>query len=189
MKRMLQTDIVDIKTCKRLKAIDPEEIVDVVSKHVECGSTGLTRFLGRVADGTEGYVTIKVNKNSQYLKFQHSFYKVIKETVMTDIFEMANFQVKFRLKDGDFLRELSAPKLEEKGGLWRVKVQRLEDNEIGFVTLKGNQGATFLVNCDAPKVLPEKGDKDDEDEEMPPAAEEGVKKEDVKLEDVKMEKI
>jgi len=150
LKRALVTDIIDIKSCKKLKTLEPEEIVAVVDKHVMCEKTGLTRVKGKTSDGTEGYVTIKGNKNSIYLKFQQSCYKVIKETVFTDCFEMKNFKVLRRLREGDYLRELSHPQLEEKSGLYRMKAQSVEDNEIGWVTLKGNAGSQFLVNCEMP---------------------------------------
>lgn len=150
LKRALVTDIVDIKTCKKLRTLDPEEIISVVDKHVICEKTGLTRFKAKCNDGTEGYVTIRGNKGTTYLKFQQSCYRVIKETVFTDCFEMKNFKVLRRLREGDYLRELSHPQLEEKSGLYRMKAQSVEDNEIGWVTLKGNAGSQFLVNCEMP---------------------------------------
>jgi len=163
LKRALITDIVDIKTCKKLKTIEPEEIVEVLDRHVKCEKTGLTRFKARASDGTEGYVTIKGNMNTTYLKFQQSWYRVVKETVFTDNFEMKNFKVLRRLKEGDYIRELSRPTLEEKSGLYRMKAQAVDDNEIGWVTLKGNAGSQFLLNCEMPppKVAEEKGEGDE----------------------------
>jgi len=149
LKRALVTDIVDIKSCKKLKAIEPEEIVQVMEKHTVCEKTGLVRFKGRTDDGTEGYLTIKGNKNTLYLKLQQNWYRVVKETVLTGAFEMSGVKVIRRLREGDFLRELSHPQLEEKSGLYRMKAQSVLDNEIGWVTLK-NATTRFLVNCELP---------------------------------------
>jgi len=152
LKRAIITDIVDIKTCKKLKAMDPEDIVEVVEKHTICAKTNLVRFKGRATDGTVGYVTLKGNKNTTYVKFQQSCYKVVKETVFTDSFEMKNFKVLRRLKEGDYLRELTLPTLDSKSGLYRMKAQSVADNQIGWVTIKGNAGSTFLVNCEMPEI-------------------------------------
>jgi len=149
LKRALVTDILDIKTCKKVKVLESEGIVEVTQKHEVCPKTGLTRVKGRTDDGTEGYVTIKGNAGSVYLKFQQTWYQVVKETVLTSSFEMKDFKVIRRLRAGDFLRELSHPQLEEKSGLYRMKAQSVLDNEIGWVTLK-NANARFLINCEPP---------------------------------------
>jgi len=137
--------------------------------------------------------TIKGNKNSVYLKFQQSFYKVIKESVLTDTLEMSNFKVVRRLKEGDYVRELSHPQLEEKSKLWRMKAQALEDGVVAWVTIKGNTGTTFLVNVDAPAPKVVKKDETEEAvktevkeevQQEAPAVQEQVKEED---HDVKME--
>jgi len=170
LKRALITDIVDIKTCKRLKTIEKEELVQVVEKHVICPETGLTRFKARSDDGMEGYVTIRGNKNSHYLTFQQSWYKVVKETVLTDLFEMKDFKALRRLKPGDYVRELTMPNVEEKSQLMRMKAQTLDDNTIGWVTIKGNHGSQFLVNTDLPADM-EFGKKDAKSEEQTTATE------------------
>eukprot|EP00397_Hematodinium_sp_SG-2012_P001337 GEMP01001338.1.p1 GENE.GEMP01001338.1~~GEMP01001338.1.p1 ORF type:complete len:1281 (+),score=364.85 GEMP01001338.1:85-3927(+) len=151
LKRTLVTDTIEVKTCKRLRKIEPEEIVEVLSRHEIDPSTNLVRFRGRVGD-VEGYVTIAGNKGSTYVKLQQNGYRVVKETVFTDKFEMSDFKVLRRLKEGDFLRGLTNPQLEEKSTLWRMKAQSLDkENEVGWVTIKGNQGSTFLVNCELPE--------------------------------------
>lgn len=183
MKRLLLTDESDIQIAKRVKTVEPEEIVEVTGKHVQCATTGLTRFKGKSCDGIEGYATIKGNKNSVYLKFQQSFYKVIKESVLTDTLEMANFKVVRRLKEGDYVRELSPPQLEEKSKLWRMKAQALDDGVVAWVTIKGNTGTTFLVNVDAPAPKEAK----EEVKEAPTTKQEV--KEEPKAEDVAMEEV
>lgn len=176
LKRALMTDIIDIKTCKRLKTIEKEELVQVTEKHVECPQTGLTRFKARSDDGMEGYVTIRGNKNSHYLTFQQSWYKVVKETVLTDLFEMKDFKALRRLKPGDYVRELTMPNVEEKSQLVRMKAQTLDDNTIGWVTIKGNHGSQFLVNTDLPADM-EFGKKETKEEPVTATETKEVKEE------------
>lgn len=149
VKRALLTDTLNVRSCKRLRRVEPEEMVEVVSKHEADPSSNLIRFKGRTVDGVEGYVTITGNKGSAFFRLQQNSYKVVRETVFTDRFPMVDFKVTRRLQEGDFVRALTPPTLEEKSNLWRLKVQcDSNDVEVGWVTLKSNQGTTFLVNAD-----------------------------------------
>jgi len=149
VKRALLTDTLNVRSCKRLRRVEPEEMVEVVSKHEADPSSNLIRFKGRTVDGVEGYVTITGNKGSAFFRLQQNSYKVVRETVFTDRFPMVDFKVTRRLQEGDLVRALTPPTLEEKSNLWRLKVQcDSNDVEVGWVTLKSNQGTTFLVNAD-----------------------------------------
>jgi len=181
LKRCLMTDIIDIKSCKRLRAIEKDDAVEIIESHVVCPQTDLVRFKARAEDGTQGYVTIRGNKNSHYLSFQQPWYKVVKETVMTNMFEMKDFKPLRRLKEGEYVRSLSTPVAEEKSGLLRMKAQCVDEATLGWVTLKGSAGSMYLINCDIPadSVFEKKVKAEEKKEEV---AEE-KKEEDVKMEE------
>jgi len=151
LKRTLLTDVRDISQCKRLRRVEPDEIVEVIEGYEKCEATGLTRFKARDSDGLEGYVSIRGNKHTTYLELQQNGYRVVKETVFTDRFEMEGYKVLRRFKVGDFVRSLSHPEYETSCSLWRMRAQAMDGTyNIGWITLKKNQGPTFLVNCELP---------------------------------------
>jgi len=176
-KRGLITDGMEIKSCKRLKFIEPEEIVEILQAHELDPTTSLVRIKGKASDGVEGYITMKGNKGSTYFKLQQNGYKVIKDTVFTDKWEMVDFKVLRRLKEGDVLLGLTPPQWEEKSGLWRMKAQALDgkENDIGWVTTKGSQGSSFLLNCEIPDKIEPREDADAADPKDSDANEDGEK--------------
>jgi len=173
VKPTLLTDVLTVNAdTKRIRMLQVEEIVQAMGPHTTDETTTVLRLKGKAhSDGVEGWVSIRGNKQSTYLQVLSYGYKVVKETVFTDIFEMENFKVLRRLKNGDVLRCLCFPKLEEKSGLWRMQASA-EDGVIGWVTLKGNQGSTYLVNCDLVEKPAEEVKEEEKEEEEKAAPEE-----------------
>eukprot|EP00397_Hematodinium_sp_SG-2012_P002104 GEMP01002110.1.p1 GENE.GEMP01002110.1~~GEMP01002110.1.p1 ORF type:complete len:1168 (+),score=369.00 GEMP01002110.1:58-3561(+) len=145
------TDALSIKTGKRVCGLKVDDTVEVLGPMETDESTGVSRV--RVSfEKQEGYVTVKGNQGSIFLEAQSFYYRVSKDTVITDKFDMQDFRVVRRLKLGDILRARSLPKEEKKSGLWRLEVVVLQAKGAtatsgkysGFVTMKGNQGTSFL---------------------------------------------
>lgn len=169
VKRCLLTDQMEVPDCKKLRTIEPEEIVTILEAHVTDPETGVTRIRAKACnDDMEGWMPIVGNCGSEYFKLRGPWYKVVRDTVFTDDFSMTNVKVIRRLKVGDKLRCLQYPKIEDKSGLLRMQAVSLDENKTtGWVTIKGNQGSMYVVDCD---LEPEKKD-EDKDEDMKDAAE------------------
>jgi hypothetical protein len=65
---------------------------------------------------------------------------------MTDIFDVQddNCQSLSKLEKGDLLEAVGQPKTHESLGITRLQVKTLKNEAIGWVTLQGNQGTTYL---------------------------------------------
>eukprot|EP00397_Hematodinium_sp_SG-2012_P012556 GEMP01012729.1.p1 GENE.GEMP01012729.1~~GEMP01012729.1.p1 ORF type:complete len:726 (+),score=210.82 GEMP01012729.1:137-2314(+) len=94
---------------------------------------------------SEGWVTVTGNKGLQFTKMHTFEYQVIKETVMTDQFEMKGFKVLKRLKADDRFRALGYGVVETTSKAVRIKGRLLHNSELrGWATLLGNQGSAYL---------------------------------------------
>lgn len=149
------TDTLSIKTSKRIKTLKVDDSLQVLGP-MEIDPDSRVRRVHVLSGTEEGFVTVKGNQGTVFLERQSYFYKVTKETVLTDKFEMTDFRVIRRLKVGDIIRSLSLPKEDAKSSLWRIQVLVLQsktqssanDKRVGWVTIKGNQGTAFLEGAD-----------------------------------------
>lgn len=83
-------------------------------------------------------------------------YKVVKQTVLTDIFEMKGFKPVVRLQIGDQVRTIGFPKREPTSGLVRVKattVGHKTGRRILFIGRSTCALISFVADC---PPLPEK---------------------------------
>merc|ERR1711990_896737 len=76
-----------------------------------------------VSDSLEGWITIKGNKGTAYLEEVNGLYKVARETILTDSFELGGTARKddVKLRVGDFVQVREWPKKEKPSGLTRMK--------------------------------------------------------------------
>merc|ERR1712032_205557 len=101
-------------------------------------------------DDLEGYIAIAGNQGTVFLREGGNEFKVIKETILTDGFEVdvqqaSKLKDKTRkLKEGELLECLEWPKKEEKSGLTRMRCKVKSDGVVGWVTSTGNQGTVYL---------------------------------------------
>lgn len=182
IKATIITKSMVIQSGETLCRLKVDDSVSVIAPMEIDSTTGVTRCRVSFVEGEtthEGYVTVKGNQGTLFLQPQSFFYKVNKDTVITEQFEMANVSIVRRLKVGDIVRARSIPKKEEKSGLTRLEVMCMLPKKAaiattaaknsGFVTLKGNQGTEFLTPCsitgldleDPPINLPEPEVKED----------------------------
>jgi len=150
LKRCLLTDAMEVTTCKRIRWIEPEEIVTILEQQIKDDETGIVRIRARAEnDNLEGWMPYLGNTGVEYLKLRGPWYKVVRDTVFTGDFSMENVKVIRRLKVGDTLRCLQYPRLEEKSGLLRMQAASCDDNKtVGWVTIRGNQGSVYVADCD-----------------------------------------
>lgn len=156
IKDTVMTGSVSIKsdTKRRLEVGEALEILG--SPTAEGEVEEVNRVLCKaVKDNLEGWVTISGNKGGNFLAPYNLTFKVVKETIMTETFELdseeakeASKQLKDReprkLRPGEFVEVWIWPKKEEKSGLERLKCRTKTDGLAGWVTAVGNAGTVFL---------------------------------------------
>lgn len=81
-----------------------------------------------------------------FLRIVKAYYKVVKETPMTEKLEVNGSQTVHQLKVGEILEMLEGPEKETSLKVFRArgKVVGDENDKEGWVTIAGNQGTIFL---------------------------------------------
>lgn len=143
--------IKDAKTVRRLEAGDVVEVLEGPQKEE---TSDVIRVRARtLADSLEGWVTIAGNQGSIFLKEGGATWKVLKETILTENFEIEaskeeRIKVKERstrkLKPGELLELREWGKKQEVTGITRMKCKVKSDGMVGYVTTLGNTGIKFV---------------------------------------------
>merc|ERR1712066_1200164 len=92
-------------------------------------SAGVPRVQVRLmSDGVEGWISVEGNQGTKYLVDCTGNFKVVKETILTDGFDLAEksatrslHQQNRKLVVGETVEVREWPKKEEKSGLTRMK--------------------------------------------------------------------
>mmetsp|Transcript_56253 Transcript_56253/g.91043 ORF Transcript_56253/g.91043 Transcript_56253/m.91043 type:complete len:981 (+) Transcript_56253:64-3006(+) len=155
LKDGLITDGASIADGQTLRRLEVGEVVEVLSSPAADGDTEVMRAKCRATkDGVEGWVSISGNQGSVFLQEGGTVFKVVKETIMTESFELDGEDSKDATKQvTDTTRKLRPGELvdvrvfmikEEKSGLLRMKCKAKSDGALGWVTAVGNTGIKFL---------------------------------------------
>eukprot|EP00929_Paragymnodinium_shiwhaense_P008089 TRINITY_DN112007_c0_g1_i1.p1 TRINITY_DN112007_c0_g1~~TRINITY_DN112007_c0_g1_i1.p1 ORF type:complete len:2409 (+),score=889.80 TRINITY_DN112007_c0_g1_i1:115-7341(+) len=94
-----------------------------------------------------------------------TYYEVVKDITVTPTYEIASGQKPVRkLETGEFLELLEGPKTDD-AGMTRAKGKALKDGLVGWVSVSGNKGSTFLKEIYKPyyatsKAMPLHKDED-----------------------------
>lgn len=172
LKQCVMTDIFNIETQKwnKVRRLVPGEIVRLMSPTKKTAN-GMVRFQAQYLDmnnntnnnttsggdddanmGEMGWVTLEGNRGAVFFQIFVPGYKVVKQTVLTNIFEMNNFRPVARLNVGDQVRAIGFPRKEGKSGLLRVKATTVNYKGgaefTGYVTVEGNQSSVYLETCE-----------------------------------------
>jgi len=148
------TDNKVIKESKVLRRMDIGEVVEVLEGPVKEGE--LVRVRGRaVKDDVEGWLTVNGNQGTVFLEDGGGDYKVVKETILTEAFEIGATKEETKkskvttrkLKVGEIITVREWEKKDEGTGLTRMKVKVQLDGLVGFVTSMGNTGIKFVEPC------------------------------------------
>jgi len=141
-----------IKDAKSLRRLEVGEIVQALAAPVKEDQTEVQRVKARtMEDGIEGFITIAGNQGSVFLK-EGVVCKVVKETILTDCFEIEATreearkikEVTLKLKPGELLEVREWGKKQENTGLTRMKCKVKSSGAIGYVTTVGNTGIKFV---------------------------------------------
>jgi len=79
----------------------------------------------------------------KFLELIRLFYKVKKDSVLTAEVGIKS-KTERRLKLGEVVEALDAPKKDDTIGVLRMRCKAISDGQEGFVTISGNQGTVFL---------------------------------------------
>eukprot|EP00927_Polykrikos_kofoidii_P022008 TRINITY_DN20667_c0_g1_i1.p1 TRINITY_DN20667_c0_g1~~TRINITY_DN20667_c0_g1_i1.p1 ORF type:complete len:2068 (-),score=493.97 TRINITY_DN20667_c0_g1_i1:213-6416(-) len=86
----------------------------------------------------------------QFVNFVQRYYSVVKEIAITDVFEVATCKTMRKAEKDELFQVVDGPRTDAKLGLVRVRGKSLIDGEIGWITVKGNQGTPFLEEKEKP---------------------------------------
>jgi len=148
-KEIVMTDGFNIKDSKILRRLDVGEAVKILEgpKQEEAADVSRVRIKS-FKDNMEGWVTLEGNQGTAYLKEGGGLYKVVKETILTDSFDIAAAKSQIKLKVGDVVEVREPTKKDEASGLLRLKCRhRGPSGKVGWATANGNTGTVFLEAC------------------------------------------
>jgi len=152
-KETVITEGICIKDSKTLRRLGVNEVVEVLEGPVMDESVEVERIRVKVMkDGLEGWVTPVGNQGTVFLEAGGNLFRVVKETILTNTFEMQGDKEATRklkettrkLKEGELVEVREWAKKEESSGLLRMRVRAKSDGHVGWATMVGNQGTVFL---------------------------------------------
>lgn len=150
LKKTVLTDGVSIKESKVVRKLGEKEVLEVFGAAVAEAEVEVMRIKARAMDdGAEGWVTISGNQGTTYLKDGGGVFKVVKETILTESFELGAASkdavaVERKLKVGELVEVKTWMKKHEETGLVRMRCRAILDGSVGWATVLGNQGGVFL---------------------------------------------
>lgn len=155
IKETVLTEEKGIKSSTK-RRLEVAEIIEVLSQESQVDEeVEVMRVQCRaIKDDVEGWATVSGDGGSKFLVDYAGVYKVVKETIMTETFEIDSAEAKEaakQLKDreprklrvGELVDVWVWPK-KESSGLVRLKCKSRLDGAIGWVTQIGNAGTVFL---------------------------------------------
>lgn len=120
------------------------DLVKLLSTGVEAIGEGLDhgrleRVFCELAEG--GSKSLRVTEFPSLMKV---YYKVCKQTVLTEGMNIKETKTIRRLDEGEVFEAEEEPEEEEKAKVMRVRGRAVRDSAIGYVSIAGNQGTRFL---------------------------------------------
>lgn len=148
----VMTSGMSISSSRTLRRLERNEVVEVTDGPLRDPTLSILRvFCKAVSDGSEGWVSITGNQGSSYLVEGGSLFKVVKETILTESFELDGEKASIKLsetprklKEGTVIEVYEWPRREESSGLMRLRGRVRSSGAVGWVTTTGNTGSVFL---------------------------------------------
>jgi len=151
-KETAMTAGISIKASRILRRVEAGEVVEILEGPFK-EDNGVSRVRVRVTkDGLEGWATTSGNQGTVFLKPGGHIFKVVKETILTEAFDLEEGKESTRtvkettrkLQVDELLEVYEWPRKEDKSGLVRMKAKARSDGAIGWVTTVGSSGTVFL---------------------------------------------
>eukprot|EP00930_Biecheleria_cincta_P047417 TRINITY_DN32870_c0_g1_i1.p1 TRINITY_DN32870_c0_g1~~TRINITY_DN32870_c0_g1_i1.p1 ORF type:complete len:2068 (-),score=548.13 TRINITY_DN32870_c0_g1_i1:205-6408(-) len=132
------TGEMDISQGQGIRKLEKDEIIEVLGDAIDDEKSGLSRLRGKaIQDGLEGWITVKGNQGTQYLKEGSKPFHVVTAlqglALETDAGEST-------LGWGEVLELLEGPRNLTKAAALRVRVKLLPDGETGWLSIKDKYG-------------------------------------------------
>lgn len=80
-----------------------------------------------------------------FLRLVRVYYKVVRETVLSDSINIKESKVVRRVEPDEVIEIDEGPVKEDSVGVMRIKGRATRDGTVGWATISGNQGSVFLV--------------------------------------------
>eukprot|EP00747_Dinoflagellata_sp_TGD_P197729 gnl/TRDRNA2_/TRDRNA2_69467_c0_seq1.p1 gnl/TRDRNA2_/TRDRNA2_69467_c0~~gnl/TRDRNA2_/TRDRNA2_69467_c0_seq1.p1 ORF type:complete len:938 (-),score=322.79 gnl/TRDRNA2_/TRDRNA2_69467_c0_seq1:66-2777(-) len=143
---MTENSSIKSKTARRLEV---GEVVEALEAPKKEEGVGVLRVKCRTVSEpiASGFATIAGNQGTVFLEPGGNFMQCIKETVMTDGFSVEGSKTTRKVLKGEVFEVLEFPKKDESCNVMRIKAKAKKDGQVGFITLAGNAGSTFLELC------------------------------------------
>jgi len=143
---MLTKDFpINSKVSCRLDAGDLLELLEGPTKDEK---VGITRVRCRsLAKKGEGWATMAGNHGTVFLQPLAWLYHCAKEAALTDVLTIQGSKTIRNLDAGEVVEALGAEEWDAGCRVSRLKCKAQKDGAIGYVTISGNQGMTFLLPC------------------------------------------
>eukprot|EP00928_Gymnodinium_smaydae_P064847 TRINITY_DN480_c0_g2_i2.p1 TRINITY_DN480_c0_g2~~TRINITY_DN480_c0_g2_i2.p1 ORF type:complete len:1009 (-),score=267.50 TRINITY_DN480_c0_g2_i2:216-3242(-) len=115
-----------------------------LAERTACGLDAET--VGRLVNHLSEPESRAVNR-ATFLGLVRAHFVVVKETVMTSDMSIKDSKTIRRLDVHEAVEVLDGPLKDEELGITRLKACAVKDGAIGWATLHGNEGSTFLESC------------------------------------------
>lgn len=119
-----------------------ESEMTLVKPQVPAPGTGAVH--GFVAPESRGPASVRIGRED-FKRLVRVYYKVIKEIVLSDNLVIEQSRQIRRMEHSEVMEVSRGPVVDPSVGVFRIHGQALKDGMIGWVTIAGNQGITFLV--------------------------------------------
>lgn len=144
VKGTVLTEELSIKT-KKIRNLEVGEVLECLEgPSTEEGASVQRVRCQSVQDDATGWATIAGNQGTPFLVSGGNLYKCVKETVITDGLSVSDSKTVRRLAKGEAVEVLEFPKKDDTVGVRRIKGKAKLDGVVGWITVCGNQGTSFL---------------------------------------------
>lgn len=127
----------------KVKTLEEGSSIELIKGPLEETPNTAVRVKGRVSSsGQEGWLTME----SGNLRPWGPRYRCVSSTAINDIMDVTSEEAKTlrKLEVGEVLELLDGPKLEATVGIMRLRGRADRDGTVGWISIAGNQGKTFL---------------------------------------------
>jgi len=136
----------DITKGKTLRKVEPEELIEVLEGPLVDEKTTLARVKGRsLIDAAEGWITIKGNQGSVFLKecSKPLYIVTSSDEVRLDPEAKAGAETVRSLKPLEVLEMMAGPKKETFEPAQKARGKALSDSATGWFTIRDKEGNVF----------------------------------------------
>jgi len=144
VKPTVLTETMSIKS-KTLRRLENGEIVEGLEGPKKEDNVSVMRVRCRVVqDGSTGWVTVAGNQGTVFLELGGSSMTCVKETIITDGLSVTDSKTIRKIAKGEVIDVVEFERKDPSCDLMRIKGKAKVDGTVGWITVQGNSGATFL---------------------------------------------